>query len=113
MTKTVLRVADELANLGCEVGVVDLFIVKPTPKKLYDDIVERSLHIISIEESCKTGGLGSILSELIAQNETDTKLTVIGVPDKQFIEYGERSWFHKKYGIDHDGLLRRISDLVI
>ena len=113
MTKTVLQVADKLAMLGYEVGVVDLFIVKPTPKKLYDDIIERSLHIISVEESCKTGGLGSILSELIAQNETDTKLTVIGVPDKQFVEYGERSWFHKKYSIDHDSLVKRINDLMV
>ena len=112
MTKTVLQVADELSRLGHEVGVVDVFLVKPTAKKLYDDVVRPSEHIISVEESCKTGGLGSILSELVAQNETKTKLTVIGVPDKQFIEYGERTWFHKKYGIDYDGLLSRITELL-
>ena len=55
--------------------------------------------LISIEESCKTGGLGTALSEVIAQNDVNCSFKVIGAPDIQFIEYGEREWFHEKYGL--------------
>ena len=68
MTRTALKVADTLIAEGIDCGVVDLFRVKPFPEEFYEEVISPSKKIVSIEESCKTGGLGSALSELIAQN---------------------------------------------
>ena len=108
MTRTALKVADTLIAEGIDCGVVDLFRVKPFPEEFYEEVISPSKKIVSIEESCKTGGLGSALSELIAQNDNNCRLHVIGAPDKQFIEYGEREWFHEKYLLDAKGIIESI-----
>jgi len=112
LTRTVLDVANILIDKGIECGVVDLFIIKPLPDKLYKEVICSSKKIVSIEESCKTGGLGTALSELIAQNKKNCQLKVIGAPDKQFIEYGEREWFHQKYLLDEKGIVRLIHNFL-
>jgi len=108
MARTTLEVAKRLTSNGINCGVIDLFRVKPLPDKLYEEIICKSRKIITIEESCKTGGLGTCLSEIIAQSENNCQLQVIGTPDRQFIEYGDRGWFHKKYGLDEIGIFNTI-----
>jgi transketolase len=108
MVKETLETALRLSKKGIEVGVIDVFRFKPFPKKFLDDILLKSKKIISIEESCMTGGLGTVLSEQIAQSNANCSLKVIGSPDKQFIEYGEREWFHEKYGLCGEPLEEKI-----
>ncbi len=110
LTRTVIKVVEKLISTGIQCGLVDLFKIKPFPDQFYKEIICYSNKIISVEESCKTGGLGTALSEIIAQNKKYCKLKVISAPDKQFIEYGERKWFHKKYGLDENGILKTIKD---
>ena len=108
MASTVLQVCDDLAKGGIEVGVVDMFFAKPTPSDFVKEVINISDHIISIEENCVSGGLGTIMAEEITRGKFKTRFTGIGAPDKQFIEYGERSWFHEKYGLSKNGLIKRI-----
>ena len=108
MISKTLKVANKLNVNGIKCGVIDLFRIKPFPEDLYNDVICNSKKIITIEESCKTGGLGTTLSEVIAQNNKDCELHVIGAPDKQFIEYGEREWFHAKYLLDEKGIMSSI-----
>jgi len=103
-----ISAADVLKAQGVNVGVVDLFRFKPFPECFLDDILSLSKKVISIEESCKTGGLGTALSEVIAQNNVQCSLKVIAAPDSQFIEYGDRAWFHEKYGLAGVTLLDKL-----
>lgn len=113
MVKEVMKVTEHLNNVGIDCGVVDLFRVKPFPATLYKEVICASDMVVTIEEGCKTGGLGTALSELIAQNEKNCLLRVIAAPDKQFIEYGERDWFHKKYQLDHVHMANAIQNMVV
>lgn len=112
MTRNVLKVANRLINEGVKYGVIDLFRIKPFSEDLYSEVICNSKKIITIEESCKTGGLGSALSEIIAQNKKNCELQVIAAPDKQFIEYGDRDWFHKKYNLDEEGIFEKIKNSI-
>ena len=82
MARKALKAANELSKLGLDFGVVDLFMIKPFPLDLISAVIKKSMKIISIEESCKTGGLGTALSEVIAQNNIHTNLQILGAPDK-------------------------------
>ena len=109
MTRSILEVSRSLEKEGIKCGVVDLFRIKPFPFLFNKEVLALSGTLISIEEGCKTGGLATALSELIAQeNKKYCRLHVIAAPDKQFIEYGEREWFHKKYKLDKNGIMDRI-----
>jgi transketolase len=112
LTERVCKVAEKLKKkFNLTVGVVDLFCVKPINIDFFNNVIKISKKIYTIEESCTIGGLGTILSEMITDNENDCKLFKIGAPNKQFIEYGSREWFHKKYKLDLEGIISQIQSL--
>ena len=71
----------------------------------YKTVLKNSNIIITVEEGSVVGGLGTTISEIITRTRASTcKFRIIGAPDKQLIEYGDRNWFHKKYGLDINGI---------
>lgn len=112
MTAKVLEVADTLKARGCAVGVVDLFRVKPLSPEFGDEVLKCSKQIVSIEENSIVGGLGSILSEAIVDSRSGCLLARVAAPDKQFIQYGDREWFHKVYGLDAASICQKVKQVV-
>ena len=110
MAERVCGVADKLAGIGQDYGVIDLFLVKPVADIFTTEILLGSENIISVEESCGMGGLGSLLADLISFNNLSCRLNKIAAPDRQFIEYGTRDWFHEKYKIDEAGIYKQLNN---
>ena len=108
MINEILHIADQLKEKNYDFGVVDISRIKPFPKNFLEQIINKSNKLISIEESCKTGGVGTILSEIFAQNNVKCQFQIISSPDKQFLEYGDRSWFLEKYQLKGNHLANRI-----
>ena len=108
MINEILHIADQLKEKNYDFGVVDISRIKPFPKNFLKQIINKSNKLISIEESCKTGGVGTILSEIFAQNNVKCQFQIISSPDKQFLEYGDRSWFLEKYQLKGNHLANRI-----
>ena len=108
MVRGVIDAAEHLNERGINVGIIDIFRFKPFPSDEVIDVIKSSKKIISIEESCITGGLGTAISEVIAQNDINCSFKVIGAPDKQFIEYADREWFHEKYALSGIPLVEKI-----
>lgn len=110
MTHQAIKAAALLCEEGIKVGMVDVLQVKPVPKKILE-ILKESTYIVSYEENSIISGLGSILSDLISENQLNTKLIKIAIPDKQYLKYGTREWFHKLTGIDKNKLISTIKKL--
>ena len=64
----------------------DMQFLKPLDEELLHQICKKYKKIITIEEGCKFGGLGSTVAEFIVQNNYTNKLEILGVPD-QFIKH--------------------------
>lgn len=111
ITHQAINAVDSLKKAGIDIGVVDILQIKPIPNKILQ-ILKKSDYIISYEENSIIGGLGSILSDLISDNQLSTKLIKIAIPDKQYLKYGSREWFHKLVGIDESKLVSTIKKLV-
>lgn len=110
MTHKAVRVVDSMIDKGIKVGLVDIFLLKPTHKRLIT-FLESSTVVVSYEENSIIGGIGSIIADLITENHLETKLTKVAIPDKQYLNYGKREWFHKKTRIDIDTLYKTLSRL--
>ena len=63
MVRDVIDVAKSLSSKGINVGIIDVFRFKPFPSDELIKIIGASNKIVSIEESCKTGGLGTAISK--------------------------------------------------
>ncbi|MBI2064440.1 MAG: hypothetical protein HYT62_00080 [Candidatus Yanofskybacteria bacterium] len=93
MTSVAMVLAEGLAGRGINVGLLDLMRLKPVDPLFYETIRNTEL-LITIEENSLVGGLGSIVGELLSDNDSDIKLKRIGSQDKQFVVYGTRNWLH-------------------
>jgi transketolase len=109
MVSEAAAVADELNRQGDSVGVVDLFRLKPIDERLVRDVLAKSQAVMTLEDNAVVGGLGSAIAEIVADNHLDVSVTRCAIPDKQYIVYGTREWFHTVTGIDRAGILRRIA----
>lgn len=109
MTPRMLAVADALVERGTPVGVVDLFRLKPLSDRFATDVLGQSRCIVTVEENAVTGGLGTILSEVIADGGWAIRLLRLAAPDEQLLRYGERDWVLAGYGLDNESILDRVA----
>lgn len=86
------------------VGVIDLYRIKPVNKDLLLKIINQSKQLITLEENSIIGGIGSIISEFLSDNQKNIPLDRIALEDKQCFDCGSREWLHKKFGLGADSI---------
>ena len=103
----VYDIAKNLQKKNIQVGVYNLRFVKPLDKKLLHEIFSSYECIITIEDGCIQGGMGSAILEFGAINSYHKKIEILGVPDK-FIPHGSQSEQKKECGIDKSSIIAKI-----
>ena len=99
-----LHAADQLAEEGLDVGVVNSRFVKPMDRELVARAFRECPFVITVEEAALMGGFGSAVLEAASDQGLDTsRLRRLGVPD-YFVEHGERAELLADLGLDADGL---------
>ncbi|MGB0891779.1 MAG: 1-deoxy-D-xylulose-5-phosphate synthase [Flavobacteriaceae bacterium] len=95
--------AFELIDKNFDFSHYDMRFVKPLDEKLLHTIFSTYSTIVTIEDGTIKGGFGSAIIEFAAENSYDTKVKVIGIPDK-FIEHGSVSILQNKLKLDSKSL---------
>ena len=108
MTQQAVKVADELKKHSIDAGVIDLYRIKPINEALLLKLISQSKQLITIEENSIVGGIGTVISELLTDNQKNIPLKRIALEDKQYFDYGSREWLHKLYKIDTDGVVEQL-----
>ena len=106
----VYEVAKNLSKKGIHIGVYNLRFVKPLDEKLLHNIFSLYNCIITIEDGCVQGGMGSAILEFSALNNYFKKIKLLGVPDK-FIPHGDPNKQKKYCGIDKKSISQNIEKL--
>ena len=84
-----------LQSEGVSVEFVNLRFAKPLDAATILDVARKTRKLVIMEEGCVTGGVGSAILELIADNGlSDVKVRRFGVPD-HFIEHGAIPILHR------------------
>lgn len=73
--------ADQLADQGISIEVIDAFCVKPLDAKTILTSIAKTGHVVVAEEHSVVGGLGSAVCELLAQ-QAPTPCELVGVRDR-------------------------------
>jgi transketolase len=108
------QAAEMLANDGIDVGVVHVHTIKPLDKEMILKTIAEAQVVLTIEEHRITGGLGSALSELIAEEHEGKaiKFKRIGFPDIFTEELGSQNEIMGKYGITVENILKTTKELL-
>jgi transketolase C-terminal domain/subunit len=101
-----LDVASQIENAN--VTVVDISRIKPLEHKTLLEVLNNTSHIVTIEEQSLSGGFGSAICEFVADNQLDSKVLRLGLPDHYIFDNGTRD-----YLLDNNGLsVHKINSLI-
>ena len=81
----VYEIAKELQGKNINIGVYDLRFVKPIDEKLLHKIFTKYNCIITIEDGCVIGGMGSAILEFGAKNNYHKKIEILESPINLFL----------------------------
>ena len=112
--KIALEIQKELLKKNVNLKVAHVPTLKPLNEKNFLSITKNSKYLFSLEEHSIVGGLGTILSELLAKNYPKKlkKFKPIGLPDENLKGYGRQHNLMQKYGIDLKNCLKQIIKVI-
>jgi len=111
MTHKALHVANKLRENNINIGVIDVFLLKPFNEDLIYNLLEKYEHIITLEEAfINKGGLDSMISCVLSNKASHIKLKRLGFGDKYVFDIGSRDYFHKLNNIDEEYIIKVIEN---
>jgi transketolase len=110
MTTIVLEAAGMLAGQGTDLAVVNLCALDPAPVDELAALMVSTPKVATVEEHFITGGLGSIIAEIIADQGLGKQLLRAGVEDKFPDRYTPRMENLAYIGLDAAGVAEKLRD---
>lgn len=101
----------ELEKQGIECAHYDLRFVKPIDEDLLHEVFSKHEKVITVEDGCIMGGMGSAVLEFMAEHNYHAQLKRLGIPDK-VIEHGEQKELYAECGYDVNAIVATITELV-
>ena len=89
----------------------DIRFVKPLDNLLLHEIFGKFKHIITVEDGCLMGGMGSAISEFMIDNDYSSKITRLGIPDS-YIEHGSQEELHKDCSYDTNSIIETVKKVM-
>ena len=101
-----------LAENSISAAHYDLRFAKPLDEMLLHEVFGKFDKVITIEDGCLMGGIGSAILEFAADHKyKNTTVVRLGIPDA-FIEHGSQMELHKECGFDPESIAQTAAKLV-
>ena len=111
MVDYALDTRELLLKEGIKARVIDMHTIKPIDKKLVLRCAKETNAMLTAEEHSVIGGLGSAVSEILAEKGCSCKFRRIGIQD-MFCESGEPKDLFAKYGLSADHIAKTVKELL-
>ena len=89
----------------------DLRFVKPLDHALLHEVFSTYKKVITIEDGCIMGGMGSAVLEFMADHHYSCQIVRLGMPDK-VIEHGEQQELFAESGYDANAIVNKVREMV-
>lgn len=88
----------------------DMRFLKPLDEQLLREVAKQHDTIVTIEDGCRKGGLGSAVLEWLADEGLSRRVVCLGLPDN-FVEHGSPAQLQHLVGIDRESILAVLEGL--
>ncbi|HET6242935.1 MAG: 1-deoxy-D-xylulose-5-phosphate synthase [Bacteroidetes bacterium] len=92
-----------LENEGISVAHYDMRFAKPLDEMLLHEVFQKFEKVITVEDGCIMGGMGSAILEFMADNNYSSRVIRLGIPDV-IIEHGEQAELHEECGYSAENI---------
>lgn len=90
----------------------DLRFVKPLDEALLHEVFSKFNKVITVEDGCLEGGMGSAVLEFMADNKYNAEVVRLGIPDI-IVEHGEQAELWAECGYDAKSIVKQVKNLGI
>ena len=112
MLHTALKISEQLAEVGVEVGVIDLIDISQLHER-FISIISKYKGLVTMEEGFSgRGGMDALLFDAAARNQLKTSILNIGVEPGYRFELGTRDELHEQVGIGVDAAKAKILQFI-
>jgi transketolase len=102
----------ELQKSGIAATHVVLANINPAPDESFTSLLNCYPYIFTVEAHYVSGGLGSLVSEIIAENAIKTRLTRIGLNKTPDSITGDQAFLYDRYGLSPRAIAKKVVDTV-
>jgi len=109
MTHKSIKVANKLAEEHINIGIIDVFLLKPLNEDMFSKTLEKYQYVITLEEGfINKGGLDSIVSYILDSRDSYVKLRRMGFGDIYTFDIGDREYLHGLNGLSVDDVIKNV-----
>lgn len=98
-----LKAAQELENDDIDAAVYDMRFVKPLDEVLLHEVFNKFDHVITVEDGCLMGGMGSAVIEFMMDHGYNAKVVRLGIPDR-LVEHGSQDELYAECKYDAEAI---------
>lgn len=98
---------EKAAREGISVSHYDMVFLKPLDESILEEIVQKEIPIITVEDGIVNGGLGGAVTEWLAEKGYNRQVVRLGIPD-EFITHGTPAQLKRICRFDADGIFNAI-----
>ena len=102
---------EALEKEGYSVAHYDMRFAKPIDEMLLHEVFGAFKHVVTMEDGCIMGGMGSAVLEFMADHGYSAQVKRLGVPDR-WIEHGSQKELYIECGFDDLALIAAVKEML-
>lgn len=106
-----VKAADLLEKENISVAHYDMRFAKPLDEGLLHEVFTKFQRVITLEDGCLQGGMGSAVLEFMADKGYSSQVRRLGIPDR-FIEHGEQKELYAECEFDANSIITAVREMV-
>lgn len=108
---TAQKALEKLQGLGHSVAHYDMRFVKPIDEILLHEVFTKFDKVITVEDGCLMGGMGSAVLEFMGDNNYRAHVKRLGIPDR-YVHHGTVDQLYAECGFDAEGIVKTALELL-
>jgi len=106
-----LKAAQELESANVSAAHYDMRYAKPVDGLLLHEVFSKFDKVITVEDGCIVGGMGSAVLEFMADHDYQAQVKRLGIPDK-IIEHGSQDELYAECNYDTASIVKTAKEML-
>jgi len=111
MGNQTIKACEELESKGISCAHYDMRFAKPIDETILHEVFSKFDKIITVEDGCLMGGMGSAILEFMADHNYHTQVVRLGIPDK-YVQHGTQAELYKDCNYDKDAMVKSAEKMI-
>lgn len=100
-----------IQNSPYSIAHYDMRFAKPLDEELLHEVFQKFDRVITVEDGCLMGGIGSAILEFMVEHGYSAKVRRLGIPDRT-VEHGEQYQLWAECGFDAAGIEQTVAEML-